>query len=180
MIGKNQMKIYKFTKYNYSIFFGRLKKNFFTNIKKWLLDLNYLYLVFRPFVWFVFINEFMFEFFALEGESMLPTFDSFGNIALIGKFYKNFSNKENNYKRGDIVCVFNPTNAKMKMCKRIIYLEGDEFQLNNNSIKIPPNYVWVEGDNKNNSWDSRKFGPIPKHLILGKIRLIIWPKLIFY
>ena len=33
---------------------------------------------------------------------------------------------------------------------------------------MPPGHVWVEGDNKNRSCDSRHFGPVPYGLIKGR------------
>ena len=33
---------------------------------------------------------------------------------------------------------------------------------------MPPGHVWVEGDNKNRSYDSRHFGPVPYGLIKGR------------
>lgn len=34
---------------------------------------------------------------------------------------------------------------------------------------MPPGYVWVEGDNKKGSYDSRHFGPVPYGLIKGRV-----------
>lgn len=40
---------------------------------------------------------------------------------------------------------------------------------------VPPNHLWVEGDNSNQSHDSCNFGPLNKQLVLGKAEYIIWP-----
>lgn len=34
--------------------------------------------------------------------------------------------------------------------------------------QMPPGHVWVEGDNKKRSYDSRNFGPVPYGLIRGR------------
>lgn len=44
------------------------------------------------------------------------------------------------------------------------------------SIRVPANAVWVEGDNKVISQDSRYFGPIPADLITYKVYAKFWPK----
>jgi len=125
------------------------------------------------------MNEFIFDFFLLEGESMLPTFDSYGNIVIIDKI----TPKTNllDYKKGDIVCLVNPVNPKMFMCKRII--KGENEIIMENGIKqekLVKNYFWVEGDNKDNSLDSRKFGPVHRQLIRGRVLIQVWPQFKFY
>jgi signal peptidase I len=40
---------------------------------------------------------------------------------------------------------------------------------------IPPGQVWVMGDNRNRSSDSRVFGPIKESKIVGRAILRIWP-----
>jgi signal peptidase I len=41
--------------------------------------------------------------------------------------------------------------------------------------KIPANDYFMMGDNRDDSCDSRFWGPIPKSLIVGKVDLRIWP-----
>ena len=93
-------------------------------------------------------------------------------------FDDNFSKEKPiiKYKKGEIICVQNPLDSTMKLCKRVIYLEGEEVTLRNgNVIQVPNNHIWVEGDNKENSLDSRRFGPISKHLVVGRVPCLIWP-----
>ena len=140
---------------------------------------HHSYIYFRFLVWYIFINEFVFDFFLLEGESMMPTFDSFGNIVIIDKFSYKLKNMQ--LKKGDIVCLINPINPKMFMCKRIKYFENDLiFKETESEEKIKLNYIWVEGDNSENSLDSRKFGPVHKELIKGRVLMQIWPRFKYF
>ena len=41
-------------------------------------------------------------------------------------------------------------------------------------IEVPDNTVYILGDNRDNSYDSRDFGPIPIAAIQGKVLFIIW------
>ena len=91
---------------------------------------------------------------------MLPTFSS-GTILIIDRLF--LRNKK--YKTGDIIVAVQPTNPEVQICKRVTNVEGDVVY----GMKVPPNYVWIEGDNKNASFDSRSYGPIPKHLIMGRV-----------
>jgi signal peptidase I len=42
-------------------------------------------------------------------------------------------------------------------------------------VKIPKDSLWVMGDNRGNSSDSRFFGPIPKKTVVGRTILRVWP-----
>lgn len=42
-------------------------------------------------------------------------------------------------------------------------------------LKIPEGKIFVMGDNRSNSQDSRFFGPIPKSSLVGRAFVLIWP-----
>lgn len=69
-----------------------------------------------------------------------------------------------------------PSDPKMFICKRIIGMPGDKVKVNlfNNEI-VPRGYIWLEGDNKHNSTDSRTYGPVPQGLVRGRVLCRIWP-----
>lgn len=80
-------------------------------------------------------------------DSMLPTIKN-GQTCLLLKYI--FLKP----KVGDII-IFNHSTPPYKFCKRI--------------VKISKNKIWVEGDNKKRSIDSRAFGFIFRKDVLGKI-----------
>lgn len=43
------------------------------------------------------------------------------------------------------------------------------------ALKVPPGYVFVMGDNRNDSNDSHVWGPLPQQNLIGKARLRFWP-----
>jgi signal peptidase I len=42
-------------------------------------------------------------------------------------------------------------------------------------VPIPHGYLWVMGDNRDNSRDSRVFGPIPRSKVVGRTIWRVWP-----
>ncbi len=103
--------------------------------------------------------------------------------------------------RGDIIVFEPPTNSDQPYIKRIIGLPGEEISFRNgqvlvNDIVLDERYiddettcrgddvcevvveegeVFVLGDNRMNSSDSRSFGPVPIDRVVGKAWFTYWP-----
>ncbi|XP_064221139.1 mitochondrial inner membrane protease subunit 1 isoform X2 [Aotus nancymaae] len=111
-----------------------------------------------------------------SGPSMEPTIQNSDIV-----FAENLSRHFYGIQRGDIVIAKSPSDPKSNICKRVIGLEGDKILTTSpsNFFKshsyVPMGHVWLEGDNLQNSTDSRYYGPIPYGLIRGRIFFKIWP-----
>jgi len=119
-----------------------------------------------------FIRHYFYDLMACVGPSMMPTMNASGDLVLTQRFYKNIQ-------RGDVIVAISPNNPQHLICKRIIGLSGDPIFVNDRKLIIPAGHIWVQGDNLNNSSDSRMYGPLPIALIKGKVIAKIWPSLKF-
>jgi len=129
---------------------------------------------------------------------MLPSIED-GDWIIVNKASYSFSDP----KRGDVI-VFNPgegVSSQYPFIKRIIALPGETVEIKNgqvfiNNIPINEPYIFPEpprankdlgpqkmrdsqyfvlGDNRNNSNDSRSWGPISRSDIIGKAKFVYWP-----
>lgn len=141
------------------------------------------------------IRVFVFEPFVVPTPSMEPKL-KVGDKVIINKLAYKFGP----VKKGDIVAFHSPIEKK-DLVKRVIAIEGDEIVLTtegeifingekivenylpddqnisyiNQTLVVSENEVFVMGDNRNNSFDSRFFGTIPEDDIFGKFVIIYWP-----
>jgi len=128
----------------------------------------------------------------VDGFSMQPTLQD-GEFVLVSKL----SYKFGDFQRGDIIVFDFPMNPDEELVKRIIGVPGDhvmvrdshvyvnEQMLNENYIAQAPLYsgdwivpdgtLFVLGDNRNNSNDSKDWGLLPQGNVVGKAVLIYWP-----
>lgn len=131
----------------------------------------------------------------IESHSMQPNFYE-GQFILVNKLSYRLGAPE----RGDVIVFHNPTNTDEDYIKRVIALPGDTIEIRNQMVYIngeplfedydlnplhpstlygpvllEPDHLFVMGDNRQNSKDSRDFGPLSEDLIVGKAWIHVWP-----
>lgn len=106
-----------------------------------------------------------------SGPSMQPTIYT-GDVYLV----ESVSAWRQKIKIGDIVAVRSHTNPRSLICKRIVAMEGDKVYnaTNTDFIWVPRGHVWLEGDNKADSIDSRDYGALPYALIQARLWKRLW------
>jgi signal peptidase I len=109
----------------------------------------------------------------VNGDSMMPTLKP-GRRLLFTRAYWLVGG----LKVGDIVVVADPTKEQATIIKRIAGMPGDiidplnvprNYSLRSGTYKVPEGAVYLLGDNRPVSEDSREFGPVGFDQILGKI-----------
>ena len=128
----------------------------------------------------------------VDGFSMRPTLDD-GEFVLVSKLSYRFGE----FKRGDIVVFHFPLNPDEELIKRVIGLPGDHVRVDGSQLylngelmsegyiaeaplysgewTVAEGYLFVLGDNRNNSNDSKDWGMLPQENVVGKAVLIYWP-----
>jgi signal peptidase I len=144
---------------------------------------------------FGFVRPFVMEAFWIPSGSMIPTLE-IGDRVLVNKFIYRFTEP----KRGDIVVFESVDNPKEDLIKRVVGVPGDRIAVRGGKLflngepqkepytnkklpdrsffartTVPKGHVFVMGDNRGNSADSRVFGPLPKKNIEGEAFLRFWP-----
>ncbi len=144
---------------------------------------------------FGFVRPFVMEAFWIPSGSMIPTLE-INDRVLVNKFIYRFTEPE----RGDIVVFQSVESSDQDLIKRVVGLPGDEIAVRNGKLfvngepqkepytnekfpdvsffaktTVPKDHVFVMGDNRGNSQDSRVFGPLPKENIEGEAFLRFWP-----
>ncbi len=139
------------------------------------------------------INLFLAQATKVYGQSMEPNLHT--NERLI---VEKVSYKFHSPQRDDIVVIKVQSASKELLIKRIIGLPGETVEVKNGTVfingqpldepylarqtlgrygplQVPADYVFVMGDNRNASNDSRSFGPVAFDQIVGKAWVSYWP-----
>jgi signal peptidase I len=133
-----------------------------------------------------------------DGEMLLVNRNAYQYYDIGGNRYYPFDPPE----RGDVIVFDPPTGSDKPYIKRIIGLPGEEVTFgdghvfidgqplaedyiqdrtrcgarsDNCDVVVPEGYVYVLGDHRSNSSDSRVFGPVPVGNVVGKAWFTYWP-----
>ena len=142
-----------------------------------------------------FIRYFIVELYLVDGPSMRPTLQSAERV-VVNKFIYRFRPPE----RGEILVFRYPRDPSRDFIKRVIAVPGDTIEIRDGRVyvnaallnepyilsktrgnyplaTVPDGHIFVMGDNRNNSEDSRfaDVGFVPFDLIKGKAMLVFWP-----
>src|SRR5215212_4410428 len=141
------------------------------------------------------IVTFGFQVARVDGLSMAPTLEDHDRL-IVNKLVYEIGEP----RPGDIVMLYYPLNPEKMFVKRVIAREGDAVRIVDgrvyvNDVPLHDDYVpaefrshddwgpqviqqgyyFVMGDHRNNSSDSRHWGPVPKKYIVGKVKVRWWP-----
>ncbi|HBT78727.1 MAG: signal peptidase I [Selenomonas sp.] len=141
------------------------------------------------------IRQFVVELYIVDGPSMRPTLQSQERL-VVNKFLYSFRAPQ----RNEIIVFQYPMDKSRDFIKRVIATPGDTIEIKDHKVyvndqmltedyileptlseypkaTVPPNTLFVMGDNRNNSEDSRfaDVGFVPYSLIKGKACLVFWP-----
>ncbi len=129
----------------------------------------------------------------IESISMQPTLYA-GNFVIVNKI----AYMLNTPGRGDVIVFKNPKDPSLEpYIKRIIGLPGDTVRVTGGTVfindepmsepyisapptyegawTVPPESLFVLGDNRNSSSDSHAWGMVPMQNIIGKAEVVYWP-----
>jgi signal peptidase I len=144
------------------------------------------------------VKTFLFQAFYIPSASMTPTLKVSDRV-LVNKLSYDFHDVH----RGDIIVFKSPPgggDATVKdLIKRVIGLPGERVEGHDGRVyvdgrelvepylpegtltepfgpaTVPGDHVWVMGDNRPSSADSRVFGPIQQSSIVGRAIVRVWP-----
>ena len=160
----------------------------------WLLLRELVETVVLSLVIFLLIRQVV-QNYRIESHSMEPNFYE-GQFILVNKLAYRLGSPS----RGDVIVFHNPNNTEEDYIKRVIGLPGDTLEIRDQTvfvngdilhepydlnqlspgssygpIVIDPNHLFVMGDNRPNSSDSRRFGQLDQDLVVGKSWIRVWP-----
>ena len=160
---------------------------------RWVVEV--VVIVAAAFVLALLVQQFVVKPFAIPSPSMEPTLVE-GDRVLVNRLIYHFRSPE----RGDVI-VFHPPDrpGSDPFIKRVVAVSGDKVAVHDGMLwlngvaqfepfikehpmldefpetTIASGYVWVMGDNRNNSGDSRVFGAVSEEAIMGEAFAIYWP-----
>ncbi|PKQ17357.1 MAG: signal peptidase I [Actinobacteria bacterium HGW-Actinobacteria-7] len=166
-----------------------------TPAARWLIETALVILA--AFVLAQTIKSFVVQPFVIPTGSMIPTIE-IGNRVLAEKVSFRLARE---FQQGDIVVFDDPNGQHPELIKRVIAVEGQTVDVRGDLVYVdgrpleepyvhgkpttrgtvplpavvPPGQIWLMGDNRPSSGDSRYFGPRPVDTVRGRAFWTYWP-----
>lgn len=147
------------------------------------------------------INLFMAQATRVHGQSMEPNLHTDQRLVVEKLSYNRYLRQVLGFegpRHGDVVVIRIPTQGNELLIKRVIGLPGDVIEIHDNQVfvngqpltepylnavtsgsygptTVPPLNIFVLGDNRNFSNDSRSFGTVPLKNVVGRAWFSYWP-----
>jgi len=141
------------------------------------------------------VRTFVVQLYRVDGESMVPTLQHNDRL-LVNKIVYRFRPPA----AGEVVVLDDPANPGRQLIKRVIAVAGEEVEVRGDLVlvdgsplaepyinpanlgtydagplTVPEGYVWVMGDNRGSSLDSRLLGPVEARSVHGRAMALFWP-----
>lgn len=164
------------------------------SMARYIFELAEIVLVAFALSWL--IRTFVVEARIIPSGSMLPTIQLEDRVIVDKFFFKNFGKLQ----PGDIIVFHPPASAHSSddFIKRLIAMPGDKVEIKNHKtyvndkqlyepylneapkedfgpVVVPKGSLFVMGDNRNNSADSREWGFLPEQNVTGRTLFRYWP-----
>ena len=149
------------------------------------------------------IRRYVLEPFYIPSASMEPTLHGCPGCQPDRVLVEKLTYRFHDPRRGDVIVFTKPASLRASepdLIKRVIGLPGDAVSAHNGSVyvgdrrldepyvnpacngtanftavTVPQGQLFVMGDNRCNSLDSRSFGPIVSSTVVGRAAVIVWP-----
>lgn len=141
----------------------------------------------------MFVRAFVVESFVVEGPSMEPTLYDHERLLVFKPLYR-----VSEPHRGDVIVFRYPADPRRDFVKRVLARGGETIEIRSGQVyvdgelvdepyladvgsssmpplEVLPGQLFVMGDNRSNSEDSRQFGFVPMRYVKGKAFLVYWP-----
>lgn len=143
------------------------------------------------------VKTWLFQAFYIPSESMMPTLAPNDRV-LVNKLVHDLRD----VRRGELVVFRSPQPDGIEerdLIKRVVAIAGDTVEGRDGQVlvngvalvesylgpgvttspfeltTVPADHIWVMGDNRPNSKDSRFFGALPERLVIGRAFVRVWP-----
>ncbi len=123
----------------------------------------------------LFVRAFLLEVVSVPSASMVPALEP-GDQVLVNRFL--YSGPafgllpRRRVGRGDVVLFRPPFDHRQEFVKRCVGVPGDWA----GGGVLPEGALWMEGDAREASLDSRRFGPVPESSLEGRVLAVLWSR----